>query len=244
LGQFFTPFSIADLMTVWILKNKPKALLDPSCGTGIFERSIFKHTNKLIKVVAYDLDRKMIDICERISPAMGTLKVELLQQDYLFSEWQTKYDAIICNPPYLKHHYIKDKYKYISIFREKLGTSFGLNTNIYSLFLIKSLYQLKEEGRMAFITPSEFLNANYGVEIKRHLVNSKKWRYLIVFDFKMSVFNGATTTACITLFENTSSIDRLTFIKIKNEKGIEEVKNLISKEITSDFISPSIEVFF
>ena len=52
LGQFFTPFSIADLMTVWILKNKPKALLDPSCGTGIFERSIFKHTNKLIKVVA------------------------------------------------------------------------------------------------------------------------------------------------------------------------------------------------
>jgi adenine-specific DNA-methyltransferase len=243
LGQFFTPFPIADLMATWILKNKPKNLLDPACGTGLFERSIFKNTNESIAVTAYDIDKKMIDICERISPAMGTLKMNLLQQDYLLTEWSSKYDAIICNPPYLKHHHVKDKYRYISIFREKLNRTFGLNTNVYSLFLIKSLYQLANGGRMAFITPSEFLNANYGVEIKRHLINSKKWRYLIVFDFKMSVFNGATTTACITLFENTYSSDHLTFIKVKNDKGIEEIKNLIDEEITDDFISPSVEVF-
>ena len=230
-------------MTTWILKNKPKSLLDPACGTGIFERSIFKHTNESMAVTAYDIDKKMIDICEKISPAMGTLKVELLQQDYLSTEWSSKYDAIICNPPYLKHHHVKDKYRYISIFREKLNRNFGLNTNIYSLFLIKSLSQLAEGGRMAFITPSEFLNANYGVEIKRHLINSRKWRYLITFDFKMSVFNGATTTACITLFENISSSDQLTFIKIKNEKGIKEVKNLIDEGVTDDFISPSVEIF-
>jgi adenine-specific DNA-methyltransferase len=242
LGQFFTPFPIADLMTTWVLKNKPASLLDPACGTGVFERSVFKHTSELVKVTAYDIDKKMIDICERISPAMGTLKMELLQRDYLLTEWQSKYDAIICNPPYLKHHHIKDKYKYISIFREKLNRAFGLNTNIYSLFLIKSLSQLAEGGRMAFITPSEFLNSNYGVEVKRHLIDSRKWRYLIVFDFKMSVFNGATTTACITLFENAPA-DQLTFIKVKNEKGIEEVKNLIDKGITHNFTSPALEVF-
>jgi len=243
LGQFFTPFPIADLMTSWILKNKPRNLLDPACGTGVFERSVFKYASELIKVSAYDIDKKMIEICERISPAMGTLKIELLQQDYLSTEWSSKYDAIICNPPYLKHHHIKDKYKYISVFREKLSRAFGLNTNIYSLFLIKSLSQLAEGGRMAFITPSEFLNANYGVEVKRFLVNSKKWRYLIVFDFKMSVFNGATTTACITLFENAPSSDQLTFVKVKNEKGIEEVKALIDKKATDDFVSPYVEVF-
>jgi adenine-specific DNA-methyltransferase len=176
---------------------------------------------------------------------MGTLKMELLQQDYLSTEWDTKYDAIICNPPYLKHHHIKDKYKYISLFREKLNNALGLNTNIYALFLIKSLAQLATNGCMAFITPSEFLNANYGVEVKRHLIASKKWRYLIVFDFKMSVFNGATTTACITLFENaTSSSDRLTFIKVKNEKGIEKIRNLINEEgVVSDFSTASLEVF-
>lgn len=243
LGQFFTPFPIADVMTTWLLKNKPTSLLDPACGTGVFERNVFKHTDGHITVTAYDIDKKMIDICERIAPAMGTLKMELLQQDYLSTEWSSKYDAILCNPPYLKHHHIKDKYKYISTFREKLSRVFGLNTNIYSLFLIKSLSQLAEGGRMAFITPSEFLNANYGVEVKRHLINSKKWRYLIVFDFKMSVFNGATTTACITLFENTSSSDQFTFIKVKNEKGIEEAKTLIDKEVADDFVSPSIEVF-
>lgn len=243
LGQFFTPFSIADLMTSWILKNKPKNLLDPACGTGVFERSVFKYTSGPIKVSAYDIDKKMIDICERLSPAMGLLKMELFQQDYLSTEWSPTYDAVICNPPYLKHHHIKDKYKYISLFREKLNRAFSLNTNIYSLFLIKSLSQLAEGGRMAFITPSEFLNANYGVEVKRHLVSSGKWRYLIVFDFKMSVFNGATTTACITLFEDMPSQDRLTFIKVKNEKGIEEAKALINKGATDEFTSQSVEVF-
>ncbi|MCX7995996.1 MAG: transcriptional repressor LexA [candidate division WOR-3 bacterium] len=242
LGQFFTPFTVADLMTTWVLKNKPASLLDPACGTGVFERSVFKHTSEPIKVTAYDIDKKMIDICERISPAMGTLKMELLQQDYLSTEWQSKYDAIICNPPYLKHHHIKDKYKYISIFREKLNRALGLNTNIYSLFLIKSLSQLAKGGRMAFITPSEFLNSNYGVEVKRHLIESRKWRYLIVFDFKMSVFNGATTTACITLFENTPS-DQLTFVKIKNEKGIEKAKNLIDKGSADNSTSSLVEVF-
>lgn len=243
LGQFFTPFVIADLMTSWILKNNPKILLDPACGTGVFERSTFKYANEPVRVTAYDIDKKMIDICERISPAMGALKMQLIQQDYLSTEWNTQYDAIICNPPYLKHHHIKDKYKYISLFREKLNRSLGLNTNIYSLFLIKSLHQLATNGRMAFITPSEFLNSNYGVEVKRHLLASKKWRYLIVFDFKMSVFNGATTTACITLFENAPSSDELTFIKVKNEKGLEEVKNVIEQGVVSDLSTTSLEVF-
>ena len=243
MGQFFTPSPIADLMIDWVLRNRPTKLLDPACGTGIFERSIFKQTDEPIKITAYDLDEMMVGICKQLSSLMSTLTMEFIEKDYLLTPWEPKYDAIICNPPYLKHHHIRDKHKYISTFREKVGSNLSLNTNIYSLFMIKSLHQLTEKGRMAFITPSEFLNANYGVEVKRYLMNSRRWRYIVVFDFKIPIFNGAITTACINLFENSPSSDGLTFIKVKNEKGIGELKSLIADGAKKDFATSSVEVF-
>lgn len=244
LGQFFTPFDVAELMSTWILRNKPKTILDPACGTCVFERSVFKLSKDPIRVDAYDIDKKMIAICEKVAPALGTLKTQLIQEDFLLSNWDKNYDAIICNPPYLKHHHIKDKEKYIALFREKAKLPFSLNTNAYSLFTIKALSQLSSGGRMAFITPSEFLNSNYGVEVKRFLLQSKKWRYLIIFDFKMSVFSNATTTACITLFENNpSSNEQLTLIKVNNENGLKDVKEIIGKKTTKALSTPSIEVF-
>ena len=35
-GQFFTPKHVAELMTNWIIKSKPKSVLDPAFGLGIF----------------------------------------------------------------------------------------------------------------------------------------------------------------------------------------------------------------
>ena len=245
LGQFFTPFIIAEIMSSWVLKIKPKTILDPACGTCVFERSVYKQSSYPIQVEAYDIDSKVIEICEKIAPSLGTLKIDLFREDFLLSSWNKKYDAIICNPPYLKHHYVKDKNKYIALFRRHTKRPFSLNTNVYSLFIIKALSQLAPNGRMAFITPSEFLNANYGIEVKRYLLQSKKWRFLIVFDFKMSVFNNATTTACITLFENipASKTDKLIFIKVKNEEGIHELVKILNKEMVDNLSTQSIEVF-
>jgi len=41
IGQFFTPFKIAELMSEWIISNeKCKTILDPAVGLGIFFRAI------------------------------------------------------------------------------------------------------------------------------------------------------------------------------------------------------------
>lgn len=39
-GQFFTPFSVARTMASWIIKDRPKTILDPAFGLGVFYEAI------------------------------------------------------------------------------------------------------------------------------------------------------------------------------------------------------------
>ena len=42
-------------------------------------------------------------------------------------------------------------------------------TNIYTLFILKSIWQLRKGGRTAYIVPSEFLNSDYGKDVKKYI---------------------------------------------------------------------------
>ncbi len=223
-GQFFTPFTIANFMTYWILSpKKDMQILDPGIGTGIFERSIFKkYKNSGTQIDAYEIDKSILEITEKIKEEIHPLELRILNKDYLGSPWNRKYDAIICNPPYYKHHFIDNKKRVFNEFEKAIDFKLSLNTNIYCLFIIKSLQQLAYNGKMAYITPSEFLNSNYGERIKEYILQTGFLRYLIIFDFKLNVFSNTTTTACISLFAN--DVQNHTYIKIINvtqEKQIE-----------------------
>jgi len=72
-------------------------------------------------------------------------------------------------------------------------------TNIYTLFLLKSIYQLNKNGRAAYIIPSEFLNSDYGKYIKEYLLTSDTLRHIITFGFRQNIFDDALTTSAIIL---------------------------------------------
>lgn len=165
-AQFFTPESIADFMARWVLEGgNVKSVLEPAFGLGIFTRSMLKTSTK-IDVTAYDIDERIID---EAKSNMALPHVSIINQDYITSSWEDSYDAIICNPPYLKFHDY-DNNRLVPIVNQRLGSSLSRFTNLYPLFLMKSLTQLKRGGRCAYIIPSEFLNADYGVEVKRFLL--------------------------------------------------------------------------
>ena len=51
-------------------------------------------------------------------------------------------------------------------------------TNLYTLFLLKSIHQLRKNGRCAYIIPSEFLNSDYGKLVKTYLI--KKMFFILI----------------------------------------------------------------
>ena len=213
-AQFFTPEAIADFMAHWVLDGRKKMdVLEPAFGLGAFSRSLFKQNPK-VRVVGYEADATIYNYAAENVAQAGS-DVLLYNEDYLRASWEDKYDGIICNPPYLKFHDY-DNASLVPLVNGQLGIRLNGFTNLYTLFLLKSISQLRDGGRMAYIVPSEFLNSDYGVEVKRALLRSGVLRHVVVVDFTQCAFDDALTTACILLCHKDGSLSEVRFSHVSD----------------------------
>jgi len=233
LGQFFTPFKIAQFMSEWILNNPEQNLkiLDPAAGFGIFERAL-EYENK---TNGKNLEFKIWEIDDSISMELSkiiqklNINAEIFSDDFLNGAWEEKYDGIIANPPYYKHHHISNKSEVHQKICLKTSFKFSVQTNIYCWFLIKSLNLLNDDGRLAFIVPSEFLNANYGEQIKNYLRQSELMIHLVNIHFQKNVFENALTTSIIILGEKVrEKHDAISFYNVSNIEELNSLKSFLN----------------
>jgi adenine-specific DNA-methyltransferase len=195
LGQVATPQLVAELMARWVMSAKPKTVLDPAAGLGSLLHECHRfdpHT----KFVGVEFDQETLRQAKSSAP-QGT---KLILADYLLSN-TGQFQGIIANPPYVKAHrldYSKDSWRG---FEERFGTPLDRLTNLYALFLLKIWEDLAPYGRAAVLLPAEFLNANFGEEIKKHLQNIMCPAGLIVFTPSLNLFADALTTSAIVFLE-------------------------------------------
>ncbi|MEI7810814.1 MAG: N-6 DNA methylase [Ignavibacteria bacterium] len=225
-AQFFTPPIIADLMATWIIGNKKlEVVLEPAFGLGIFSRTLLNKKSGII-INGFEVDKKIYQ--KSLDLYKNEKNISIQFKDYMYNDWENKYDGIMCNPPYFKFHDYDNK-NILNEIEEK--TSYKLNgfTNLYALFLLKSIYQLNENGRAAYIIPSELLNSDYGKKVKKYLVETKTLRHVIIIDFEENVFDGALTTASILLFANDDEAASVQFHNIKNVTALHPIKKIIDE---------------
>ncbi len=195
-GQFFTPPPVADLLARWVAGAQPVRVLDPAIGTGVLARALQTYV-PTCQITGYDVDPHILRWLRVEAGQPDTL--ECVCEDFLRTAPTARYDGIIANPPYLKFHDY-DNLATISRFEQETGVKLTGFTNLYALFLLKALRLLSPGGRAAFVVPSEFLNADYGVAVKQQLQQNGSLRHVLVVDFQGSVFADALTTACVLLF--------------------------------------------
>lgn len=223
-AQFFTPFPIANLMAKWILGNENlKNVLEPAFGLGIFSRAILSKKRE-IDVKGFEIDETIFENAKQYFDDLEN--VSLLLQDYMYNDWKNKYDGIICNPPYFKFHDYDNK-NILKEIETNLKCKLNGSTNLYTLFLLKSIYQLNKNGRCAYIIPSEFLNSDYGKLVKKYLIKSKTLRHIIVIGFEENVFNDALTTASIILCANDHLTERVQFSNIQSLQDLSKIDEVI-----------------
>lgn len=224
-AQFFTPFPIADFMAKWILGNENlKNVLDPAFGLGVFSRAILSRKEN-VSIKGFEVDSKIYE--KAISNFEDCENVSIQLEDYMYNDWDNKYDGIICNPPYFKFHDYDNK-NILKEIEENLKCKLNGFTNLYTLFLLKSIHQLNKNGRCAFIIPSEFLNSDYGKLVKSYLIKSKTLRHIIIIDFDESVFDDALTTASIFLCANDNKADKVQFSNVQSIQNLEQIGEIIS----------------
>ncbi len=224
-AQFFTPAQLADVMASWLTGNtRLQTVLEPAFGLGIFTRCLMqKKANLSIK--GFDIDTRIFREAQKVFAPHPN--VNLLLQDYMYNDWDNKYDGIICNPPYFKFHDYDNKCV-LKEMEQRLSCRLSGFTNLYALFILKSIHQLNENGRCAYILPSEFLNSNYGTLVKTHLIKTRTVRHIIVFDFEENVFDDALTTACLILCANDNATDNVQFTSLKTIHNIDSVWQAIA----------------
>lgn len=218
-GQFFTNPIIADFMSELVYSNNADFVLDPAVGEGIFLKTLTNKSKKDLNFIAYDIDDEMITKSSEIL----SKNVQYKNEDYLLSTLEVYPDIIICNPPYNKFQEIPNRNIYINLFKEKYGIKLSGYSNLCMYFLIKSLFELKENGKCIYIVPYEFLNTGYGTVIKDFFVKSKYLKTIYKFDNSISLFDDALTTSCILFFEKTCQ-EKVEFVLIKDIKEIETKK--------------------
>lgn len=216
-GQYFTDERIAEFMVKWACKDA-KSALDPAVGNSIFLKKIVQNYESCI-LEGYEVDKKILSFFG--NPA----NAKIHNLDYLTNDWDKKYDAIVCNPPYSKFQSIDNRKEIIEKILDNTGIKFSSYTNLYIYFLLKSIYQLTPQGKLAYIIPTEFLNSKYGEQIKEVLIEKRLINEIINFENDSELFFNATTTSCILLLDKTIKNE----IKFYNLKSIDELNGINDK---------------
>ena len=198
-GQFFTPFWAGEIMAGWLLAEPTRLLLDPGCGSGSLLIPAARRLRP--RLLGLDVDPLAIRMCEVNRRLRGLEQVELRLSNFLLDELPEKPDAVICNPPYSRHHAIPadEKRAIHEGLRLRLGRRFSGLSGLHVLFLVRALEVSTDDARLAFITPSDWLDVGYGREVKSFLLEQARVEALILLDGSELFFDGVLTTAAITL---------------------------------------------
>lgn len=233
-GQFFTPRPISRLLAQWVLRDDPEMILDPAFGLGVFYDEIIKlKPNNHIKFVGYEIDKKIVSY---LNGYYNKPNYTLYNSDYLKAE-PKEFDAIICNPPYMRFQKFLNRHDVLPIIEKQIGKKLVGYSNISSVFLVKALNELKKNGNLAFIMPFEFFNTGYGKEIKRSLLNNFLLKQIIIFSNEKEIFPDANTTVCVLLCKNNRTESPIKITKIKSRDNLEQISDI--SKFYQKMINPS-----
>jgi adenine-specific DNA-methyltransferase len=195
-GQFFTPPAIAKFMAEAVREIDPSTVLDPGVGGGV-----------LLRALGSGLERYGLDVsAEAVRLATESLngEAEIAMGDFLDPPgWplgESSFDAIIANPPYIRHHNLSAEHKsraadYGAQFQNKVSRLSGS----YVYFFLEAILRLNAGGRLVFITPTEFLDVRYGTAVKEALMSQCRIDEILVLEMDELAFEGVLTTSAITI---------------------------------------------
>jgi adenine-specific DNA-methyltransferase len=201
LGQFFTPLAVGRAMARWLLADQPQLLLDPGCGSGSLLVAAAHERKVQTRLLGIDVDPLAIAMAEANRAARQIKGLELRTTDFLLDDVRERPQAVICNPPYTRHHALTAEAKAAihAGFGTRLKVELSQLASLHVLFLVRALEITADEAALAFVTPAHWLDMNYAREIKRLLLARAHVEAIVRFPADELVFDHTVTTAMITL---------------------------------------------
>lgn len=224
LGQFFTPEPLARYLAEIVMRGNPQSVLDPAVGGGRLLRALPTTPRRF----GLDIDSAAINLARASLPEE---RLELVVGDFLDgAAWplsEQSFDAIIANPPYVRHHRLSPMQKARRIeIGERLDIALSPFSDYYIYFFCEAVRRLNPGGRLAFVTPALFLEARYGETLKQLLLREGTVEQVMVFAHNRGVFDEARTAAAVTVFKKERSRRLTAFSEAEFNGRVEHLKTL------------------
>ena len=216
-GQFLTPPKVAQFMTQWIQDSSNPDIHEPGFGLGAFYRAAPQDART--RYTGSEIDWRILDHWLKSYPDASA---NVWEEDYLLS-WGRRHGNIVCNPPYMRFQKFTNRDLVFDMFQHELGVRLSGYTNAASAFLLKSLSELKPNGRLAYVMPLEFLNTGYGAIVKRRLITGSHLAAMIRLDCEKDVFPDAITSAGIILYDSSKKYPNVAFHVVESIDALQTV---------------------
>lgn len=203
MGQFSTPYPLALEMMQYIrdlVSTDEISFIEPSIGTGVFYsayREVFSNSHQ--HALGFEIDPLYF------FPTQNFWKdspLELRCSDFLSQRPDKKFDILVANPPYVRHHHIDGttKRNLQESVLLKTGIKISGLAGLYCYFMMLSSAWLKDGGLSCWLVPCEFMDANYGEAIRRYLLQNVELIHVHRFKEDDLQFTDALVSSCIVVF--------------------------------------------
>jgi len=170
-GVYYTPSLLARSLVEPLIAAPNVSIFDPAYGDG----ALILAAEQILKEKFQSKRKSRLFGCDLSPLAHRTQHLEALnfqKCDFFDYHPNRKYDVVLMNPPYVRHHYLhKDK---IERYQNSIRNIFTLKrtSDLWAYFIVKATTHLSDQGSIAAILPWSFLHADYSVELRKWLMNS------------------------------------------------------------------------
>lgn len=248
LGQFATlaPLARAILQETkrYVDPTIKIRFLDPAFGTGAFYAALLAtYDNAMIKrAESYEIDPHYANAARELWQAYP---LDLHLTDFTRAEPPLeKANLLICNPPYVRHHHLSAEDK--QYLRQKTQGRLSGLTGLYAYFLLLAHDWLVEDGISCWLIPNEWMDVNYGQQIKQYLTTEVTLLRVHRFTTEVSQFDDALVSSTVLWFRKARPASN-SFVRLSSgqslarptwEKEIAQ-KQLDSRKKWSQYFQPT-----
>ena len=205
-GQFWTPAWVAEAMAAYVLADSPEHVFDPAVGEGAFFRAIQNLTRtqgRRVELLGMEIDAAALEKAH----ASGLTANDLSQVrvgDFVLSPPSRSFQAIIANPPYMRHHRLGSDTKAVlqKFAADFTGLKIDGRAGLHVYFLMRALQLLAPGGRLAFILPADTAEGKFAPELWRWITGRYCLEAVVTFAPDATPFPGVDTNALVFLIRS------------------------------------------
>lgn len=210
LGAFYTPTALSDLLVDWAVRRGDEKILEPGFGGCGFIESAQRRLRDLStqapvkQIFGCDIDDVAYRFLSRVMPD-SRIELQFPQLDFMSARpgttWHEEFDVVVGNPPYVAYQLIPtvDRHAYQDRLKASGFLDVSARASLWAYFVLHAITFLKLGGRVAWVLPGSFLQANYARPVRDHLERLFERTYVCRVHERLFVKSGADEETVVLL---------------------------------------------